>query len=157
MPESTTARTVVRGGGVGSTQPTGRPSAPWICAVIDSGTYLDRGFVLGLAVAYRTAARRFEISSGFVFGSGGYGWAFRGRLFALTGPVRPYLVGGLNYGFAGTSGAYAGGGVLVASGRAGAVSMDFFAESGVGAGTDAAGSFRFVPIIAGVSFGRSQP
>ncbi|MBK9036258.1 MAG: PEGA domain-containing protein [Myxococcales bacterium] len=141
---------------VGWVEPT-PPTRTSVRAVFDSGTYLEHGFVVGIAAGYRTATQRLEATTGMVFGSPGFGWAFRGRAFLLTGPVRPYVVAGVNYGFAGGSSALAGGGVLIATGRAGAVSMELFAESGYGAGSDADGGFRFVPIIAGVSFGRSQP
>ncbi len=128
------------------------PSKTTVRVAVDSGAYLGQGYELALTAMYRSSGRRAEVGSGFQFGVGGLAWALRLRLFLLTDAVRPYAVGALNYGFNGESTAYAGGGVLIPT--RGSLPMDFYVESGYGVGKNVDDDFAFVPVMAGVSFGR---
>lgn len=125
--------------------------------MLDVGSLLDRGWMMSVRIGYLTAGRHLEASTGLAFGTIGYGWALRARAFALTGPVRPYLVGGVNYGFAGDSSAMVGGGLLIGGQRAGALRVDYYLESGYGVGKDVDGDYRYVPIIGGMMYSVSQP
>ncbi len=134
--------------------PASRATTP---VILESGAYLGRGWTVGLMIGYRTAGQHLEVASGIAFGSVGFGWALRGRAFALTGPVRPYLVGGVNYGFAGDATAQIGGGLMIAGSRSGPLRIDYFIESGYGVGKDADGGYEFVPIIGGLTYSVSKP
>lgn len=136
---------------VGWVEPT-PPSKTTVRFAFDSGAYLGHGYQVGISALYRTGGRRAEVGTGFQFGTDGLAWALRGRLFLLTGAVRPYVVGAVNYGFNGDSTAYAGGGVLLPT--RGGLPMDFYVESGYGVGQTFEDDFEFVPVMAGVSFGR---
>lgn len=133
------------------------PSRSTTPVTLESGAYLGRGWSLGLLVGYRTAGQHLEVASGIAFGSVGFGWALRARAFALTGPVRPYAIGGLNYGFAGDSSALIGGGIMIAGMRSGPLRIDYFIESGYGVGKDVDGGYAFVPIIGGIAYSVSKP
>ena len=140
---------------IGYVEPTRRaPSGSHL--VIESGSYLPRGYVGAIGAGYRGTSQRFEATTSLTFSAGGgVGWGLRLRGFAATGVVRPYAVAGLNYGS--PSSAFVGGGLLLATGQ-GPVRLEYFVESGYGGGRDTE-SFTFVPIMAGVNvrMARSQP
>lgn len=71
--------------------------------------------------------------------------------------MRPYAIGGLNYGFAGDSSALIGGCSTIAGMRSGPLRIDYFIESGYGVGKDASGGYQFVPIIGGIAYSVSKP
>ena len=154
--DGTTQIQAALGRPVGWVEPT-PPSRASTPGILESGSYLGRGVMVSLLLGYRTAGRHLEVASGVGFGAVGVAWALRARAFALTGPVRPYVVGGLNYGFAGDSTALVGGGLLIAGPRSGPLRIDYFIESGYGVGKDADGGYQFVPIIGGIAYSMSKP
>jgi hypothetical protein len=129
---------------VGYVEPT-RREARSSHLVIESGSYLPRGYVGAIGAGYRGASQRFEATTSLTFSSGGgVGWGLRLRGFAATGVVRPYAVAGLNYGS--PSSAFVGGGLLLATGD-GPVRLEYFVESGYAAAATprASPSFRSWP------------
>lgn len=130
------------------------PARSEVRGALESGARLGRGYTIGLAVTYRTAGRRAEVATGVQLGSDGVAWALRGRLFALTGPVRPYAVAALDYGITGGAAGFVGGGLMVAPSSAAPFHVHYYVESGYGVHRADGSDDAFVPIVVGFSYGR---
>lgn len=118
----------------------------------DLGVLGDIGLVSTLYYGYRSERRYLEGGLGVVLGETGLGFAVVGRVYALTGRIRPYL--GVHAGGGGsTQILHATGGLMLADLALGKAGIDLFVEAGYGLAHRTTGddSLRFVPILAGLS------